>query len=91
MFTLAHELAHIWLGKEGVSGFETLVPGGDDVEKWCNRCAAEFLIPAKELRAQWSGLRRYGDRFEILARHFILKTAVKGDQNGAGAQQRTGF
>ena len=40
MFTLAHELAHIWLGEEGLSGFENLLPGGTDVEDWCNRAAA---------------------------------------------------
>ncbi|WP_420439593.1 ImmA/IrrE family metallo-endopeptidase [Candidatus Palauibacter sp.] len=34
MSTLAHELAHIWLGRDGLSGFETLLPGGSDVEDW---------------------------------------------------------
>ena len=53
MFTLAHELAHIWLGTEGLSGFKTLFPGGTDVEDWCNRAAAELLAPAQELRARW--------------------------------------
>lgn len=78
MFTLAHELAHIWLGREGISGFETLFPGGEDVEEWCNKAAAEFLIPAKELRLKWNELKRTEDRFEVLARHFKVSPIVAG-------------
>ncbi|MCY4175417.1 MAG: ImmA/IrrE family metallo-endopeptidase [Acidimicrobiaceae bacterium] len=51
MFTLAHELAHIWLGTEGLSGFEFLLPDGSDVERWCNRAAAEFLSTRSALRS----------------------------------------
>ena len=64
MFTLAHELAHIWLGKEGLSGFEALFPGGTDVEDWCNRAAAELLAPDREVRARWQGVRRQARPFE---------------------------
>lgn len=53
MFTLAHELAHIWLGEEGLSGFELLNPGDTDVERWCDRAAAEFLVPSLELKQHW--------------------------------------
>jgi len=76
IFTLAHELAHIWLGKEGVSGFENLSPGGEDVEEWCNLAAAEFLIPAQELRLRWNELKRVSERFEVLARHFKVSPIV---------------
>jgi Zn-dependent peptidase ImmA (M78 family) len=52
MFTLAHELAHVWLGRdgEGVSGFEGIFPGDQRVEKFCDHAAAEFLVPAGELK-----------------------------------------
>lgn len=53
MFTLAHELAHVWLGTEGLSGFPALLPGGSDVEDWCNSAAADLLVPAAELMARW--------------------------------------
>lgn len=73
MFTLAHELAHVWLGSEGLSGFEGLFPGGTDVEDWCNRAAAELLVPARAVRAQWAEVRREPNPFEALAR--VLKVS----------------
>ncbi len=76
MFTLAHELAHIWLGTEGLSGFKTLFPGGTDVEDWCNRAAAELLAPAQELRARWWKIRRKKSPFEALARTFKVSPIV---------------
>ena len=46
MFTLAHELGHTWFGAGELSGFGNLLPGGMEVEDWCNRAAAEFLQPS---------------------------------------------
>lgn len=76
MFTLAHELAHIWLGTEGLSGFETLLPSGTEVEDWCNRAAAELLAPTQEVRARWSVARREADPFGALARAFKVSPVV---------------
>jgi len=78
MFTLAHELAHVWLGAEGLSGFEGLFPGGSDVEDWCDRAAAEFLVPAQEIRARWPAARREASPFETLARAFKVSPIVAG-------------
>ena len=49
MFTLAHELAHIWLGRSAVSDAAPELESSHDVEIWCNRVAAEFLVPEDEL------------------------------------------
>lgn len=76
MFTLAHELAHIWLGSEGLSGFEGLFPGGTSVEDWCNRAAAESLVPAQEVRTRWGETRREASPFEALARLFKVSPVV---------------
>ena len=76
MFTLAHELAHIWLGTEGLSGFEALFPGGTDVEDWCNQAAAELLAPAREVGARWPEVRREENPFEALARTFKVSPVV---------------
>ncbi len=76
MFTLAHELAHIWLGTEGLSGFDSLLPGGTDVEDWCNVAAGEFLAPERELRARWGQVRWEASPFQELARTFKVSPVV---------------
>lgn len=80
MFTLAHELAHSWLGSagEGLSGFKGIFPGGTDVESFCDRAAAEFLVPAKELNACWRGVKDESQPFEALAQRFKVSPIVGG-------------
>ncbi len=80
MFTLAHEFAHVWLGREGegLSGFEGIFPGEQRVERFCDRAAAEFLVPAAELKKQWLTLGHETDPFEQLARRFKVSPIVAG-------------
>jgi Zn-dependent peptidase ImmA (M78 family) len=80
IFTLAHELAHVWLGDvgEGISGFEGIFPGDQQIERFCDAAAAEFLVPADELRQHWSAVKRADDRFERLARQFKVSPIVAG-------------
>jgi len=76
MFTLAHELAHIWVGEEGVSNLRRLQPVESSVEKFCNRAAAEFLVPARLLQARWQSVASHPDRFNLLARMFKVSAVV---------------
>ena len=43
-FTLLHEIAHLWIGKSGLSGGTP----EHSIEKFCNDVAAEFLLPQEE-------------------------------------------
>jgi len=76
MFTLAHELAHIWIGREGVSNLDRLEPVGEHVETFCNQVAAEFLIPTHRFQAEWQGASSFADRFDRLARTFKVSAIV---------------
>ena len=76
MFTLAHELAHIWLGTEGLSGFPDLLPGGSEAEDWCNRAASELLVPSRELEARWQEIGHESNPFKALARSFKVSPVV---------------
>ena len=80
MFTLAHELAHLWLGEEGsgLSGFPGIFPDGGVVETFCDRAAAEFLVPEAELHAGWPDARDAENPFGRLARHFKVSPIVVG-------------
>jgi len=80
MFTLAHELAHLWLGEagEGLSGFQELRPDGDEVERFCDQAAAEFLVPATEMRNAWSAVSHLEQPFEKLSGQFKVSPLVIG-------------
>lgn len=80
IFTLAHELAHIWIGKNGVSN-----SAADDlpedfepdfkIERFCNAVAAEVLVPI----AQLVSMELPGDvdlAKALIARTFRVSTLV---------------
>ena len=50
MFTLAHELAHIWLGQTALSDTTVASSSQNTIERWCNSVAAEMLVPLATLR-----------------------------------------
>ena len=80
MFTIAHELAHTWLGNvgSGVSGYAGILPDAGDIERFCDQAAAEFLVPAVELRANWPHARQEPSPFEALAKEFKVSPIVAG-------------
>jgi Zn-dependent peptidase ImmA (M78 family) len=52
IFTLAHELAHIWLGKSAGFDFRQLLPADNPIEIFCNKVAAEFLVSEELLNKE---------------------------------------
>lgn len=76
MFTLAHEIAHIWLGQSAVSDAEPRETPSHNVERWADQLAAELLVPIHDFRQDYepgSNLRTELDR---LARTFKVSTLV---------------
>lgn len=53
IFTMAHEVAHIWIGQSAISNPDETNAGTDDVESFCNKVAAEVLVPEAEFLKVW--------------------------------------
>lgn len=75
IFTLAHEIAHLWLGVEGVTNSTLAAIGNDDTEAWCNRVAAEILVPISSLDDVTIGAD-LAATFNGLARKYRVSTLV---------------
>jgi Zn-dependent peptidase ImmA (M78 family) len=77
VFTLLHELAHVWIGRNAISNSD---PSGkqkptNTIELFCNDIAVEALVPAQEFLAAWHD----GDiekNIDSLARRFWVSTLV---------------
>ena len=76
MFTLAHELAHLWLGATGVSDSEVGQVPEQGIERWCNQVAAELLMPLQAVRAAYQPGTPVPDEIQRLAREFKVSTLV---------------
>jgi Zn-dependent peptidase ImmA (M78 family) len=76
MFTLAHELAHIWLGQSAVSDAQAVLQPELEVERWCNQVAAELLVPLTVLRAEYDNTAVFGAEIDRLARRFKVSSLV---------------
>ncbi|MBP86332.1 MAG: DNA-binding protein [Planctomycetaceae bacterium] len=76
MFTLAHELVHVWLGKDGIFNLINMMPSKDEAEVFCNRVAAEFLVPAHKLTERWDEANATSKPFHTIARSFKVSPVV---------------
>ena len=76
LFTLAHELAHLWLGESALSDLGPASAPSHEIEVWCNRVAAEFLVPQAALRVAYREEEGLPSQLSRLARHFKVSSLV---------------
>lgn len=80
MFTLIHEFVHILLGESGLIDVNMLHGSSNRVEKYCNKVAAEFLVPQRDLRKLWQTQNTIEDNldniFANLAKKFRVSSLV---------------
>ncbi len=70
IFTLMHEFGHILLNKSGIDIPENAIIGNniDEVEKWCNDFASEFLLPQEIIQKEFLKYRKVLLESRILTR-----------------------
>jgi Zn-dependent peptidase ImmA (M78 family)/transcriptional regulator with XRE-family HTH domain len=78
IFTLVHELVHIWIDRSGISNPDAKqVPAEQKnaIERFCNNAAAEVLVPQNDFLK--SLLADFNDRtVQKLAAHYRVSTVV---------------
>lgn len=54
IFTLVHELAHLWIGSTGISNATSEESSTNiEIERFCNKVAAEILVSEKIFSQEW--------------------------------------
>lgn len=78
MFTIVHELAHIWTGHSAGFDFRKLQPADDPIEVLCDKVAAEFLVPENTFSQVWieNPSIKYASRFFKVSEIVIARRAL---------------
>lgn len=89
IFTLAHELVHIWLGESGVSNPDPRKRSTEEInaiERFCDKVATELLIPTKGFYQAWKfqqsldqNTRRLVGKFRV-SRYVAVRQAYELNQ-----------
>ena len=72
MFTIVHELAHVWTGHSAGFDFSKLQPANDPIELLCDKVAAEFLVPEYSFNNVWEEKRN----IKTVAKYFKVSEIV---------------
>jgi len=72
IFTLIHEVVHLLIGQSASFDLRNFQAADNEIEKFCDKCTAEFLVPEKEIK----NVYRDQKSIDKLARHFKVSQIV---------------
>src|SRR5579872_442149 len=78
-FTLAHELAHLWIGESGISNnLDRKIPKNsvNSIEIFCNQVAAELLVPRTGFEQLWQRSEDVSTRIRKIASFYRVSAMV---------------
>jgi Zn-dependent peptidase ImmA (M78 family)/DNA-binding XRE family transcriptional regulator len=78
IFTLTHELVHIWTGTSGISNPQFTTDAAEilEIERLCNQIAADFLIPHELFSQTWRSGQDILENVQRLASYFRVSSQV---------------
>ncbi|MGW5006618.1 ImmA/IrrE family metallo-endopeptidase [Streptomyces parvulus] len=76
IFTMVHELAHVVLGESALSDAALAKQADNDAELWCNRVAAEVLVPLADLRREYRGDPTVAELSRLARRYRVSNLVV---------------
>lgn len=68
IFTLIHEIVHVLIGQSASFDLQNLQSSDNEIEKFCDKCTAEFLVPKNQLRELYStqhDIEQLAKRFKV--------------------------
>ncbi len=79
IFTLAHELAHLWIGESGVSNPDYGKRSSQQqhiIDRFCDQVAAETLVPKQDFLSYWQDSKTLNDNLQALAARYRVSPFV---------------
>lgn len=79
IFTLLHELAHLWIAQSGISNPDYQKRSDEQanpIERFCDAVAAQALVPEREFLSGWTANLSISQNLTILTRYFKVSQIV---------------
>jgi len=72
IFTLAHELAHLWIGESGISDLQMFINFDNKIEKFCNEITAELLLPKEDFISLWNNSKSIDENCQEISHIYLV-------------------
>jgi len=79
IFTLIHEIAHIWIGESGISNLDFKLRDTQqrsEIDSLCDSIASEVLVPKNQFISRWNDGRTIDENIGRLAVNFKVSSFV---------------
>ena len=79
IFTVAHELTHLWIGQSGISNLNYALRSKQQrhiIDQFCDNIAAEVLIPSDDFLMRWNDFTKIESNINHLAHHYRVSAFV---------------